>query len=270
TTTTTAAPTYTPLTGPSLDFLVIGDWGTDVAGQYAVAAAMDTWAGASGSSAIISLGDNFYQHTAAYDGIQSANDTKFTTFWKSVYTGNNIKNLPWWTVLGNHDWYTVNSMAYEIEFQDANWFLPDFFYTKRLLVDTGVYASFIFIETDLFEYGYGGANSAMATNFASLGWVTGSNTIEKQLAWIENAIAAANNDAYIFVVGHHPTYTCTSDVAKSTPLQSLLAIVNKWSVSAYMNGHSHSQAGYVTNGGKTLQIQAGSGGQNTGTCAPFD
>ncbi|ORY37986.1 Metallo-dependent phosphatase [Rhizoclosmatium globosum] len=267
------------------DALVIGDWGNPqaawTANVSAVASQMNTWAGKKGSAAIINVGDNFYAGDAngkyPSEAVNSATDSKWVDIWSNVYNGDNIKNLPWWGVLGNHDWYLKNSFTYELNHIDPHWVIPDLFYTKRVQVDAGIYATFIFIETDLMQYGYGGSTKAaakgMQPSFAAQGWTNGTNTVEKQLAWIENAVQAANNDAYIFIMGHHPIYTCykkpsdwNNDPAVLSSLKSLLTIVNKWNVSAYFNGHQHSLAGYVTNNGNTLQIQSGSGGQLDGTC----
>ncbi|KAJ3013036.1 UNVERIFIED_CONTAM: hypothetical protein HDU68_000900 [Siphonaria sp. JEL0065] len=186
------------------DALIIGDWGALSANLTAVATAMDTFAQTSSPSAIISTGDNFYSNAGnlGYDGILAADDIKFDTVWGNVFNGSAIKNLPWWTVMGNHDWNNNNSAVSELQHESATWILPDFFFTKRVQIDTGVYASFIFIETDFLYYENAGYSASMAAQFTSLGWSTASNTTQKQLSWIENAIADANNDAYIFVVEH--------------------------------------------------------------------
>ncbi|ORY52123.1 Metallo-dependent phosphatase, partial [Rhizoclosmatium globosum] len=254
TTTTTVAQAYTPIPGPAQDFLILGDWGTEAAAQISVAQEVNNWAAITQPNAIISVGDNFYNGNQTYDGIQSANDIKFTEAWKNMYSGQNIANVPWWTVLGNHDWYTINSQVYELTFKDSRWILPDFFYTNRVQVDTGVYATFIFIETDLLAYGFAGKTAEMNQNFINMGWTSDQNTNKKQLAWIENTIAQYNNDQYIIIVGHHPTYTCVTDV--TADLAAVQGFINKWGVSAYVNGHSHSMAGYVTNSGKTLVCHA--------------
>ncbi|KAJ3286445.1 Tartrate-resistant acid phosphatase type 5 [Rhizoclosmatium sp. JEL0117] len=268
------------------DALIIGDWGNPEAAFQKdiaqVAAQMNTWAGLKGSSAILNLGDNFYAGDVGskypYHGVNSTTDSKFVDLWSNVYNGDNIKNLPWWTILGNHDWYTKNSYSSELNFKDTHWVQPDFFYTKRVQVDAGVYASFIFIETDLFVYGYGGHTKpeakGMGPSFVQQGWVPEKKTAEKQLAWIENAIQAANNDAYIFVLGHHPVFTCASipvdkdnDPTVLGSIKALKAMVDKWQVSAYFNGHQHTLASYITNNGKTLQVQSGSGGKLDDICA---
>ncbi|KAI9344362.1 Metallo-dependent phosphatase-like protein, partial [Obelidium mucronatum] len=255
----------------AVDYLIIGDWGALSANLSNVATTMNTWAESTSSQAVISTGDNFYSGAGAlsYDGIQTADDAKFTQIWANVFNGTYLKTLPWWTVMGNHDWNGAGSATSELEHQGANWVLPDYFYTKRIEVDTGVYASFIFIETDLLYYNFTGYTAAMAAQFTAVGWNAESNTVAKQLAWIENAIAAANNDAYIFVVGHHPIYTCQGN-AQTKFMPTLLSYINKWNVSGYMNGHEHSLAGYLTNNGSTLQIQSGSGGKLDKACAPLD
>ncbi|KAI9351401.1 Metallo-dependent phosphatase-like protein, partial [Obelidium mucronatum] len=257
------------------DALIIGDWGNfgNLDNQKAVAAVMDTWAGVQQSQVVLSLGDNFYSTPNSsynYEGVKSADDKKFKDLWSNVYSGTSLKSLPWWMVLGNHDWYLNKSQIYELEYSHPNWQLPDFFYTKRVEVADNTWASFIFIETDLLNYGYSGKSGwDMGNNFKSHDWVPAQKTVEKQLAWLDNALAKANNDAYVFILGHHTGFACGADVTGSKFMQNVTNLVNKWDASAYINGHHHTLAYYNTNGGKTLQVQVGSGGNLDGTCPPL-
>ncbi|KAI9338294.1 Metallo-dependent phosphatase-like protein [Zopfochytrium polystomum] len=260
--------------GQKMDFLIIGDWGQqkDFTDMVGVAKYMDKWAAYYDSKLVVSLGDNFYKGgNYSYDGVLAVNDTKFDTLWSNVYSGPTLSTLPWWFILGNHDWYENKSNVFEMEFAQKyknSWFQPSYFYTRRVKIG-GVYASFIFIETDLLFYGYPGKNS-MPYNFKAAGWNATANTVEKQLAWIDKALETANPDEYVFVVGHHPCFTCASDVASSSYMLNVLDIVNKWKPTAYINGHHHTAAYYFTNGGKTLQLQIGNGGNADAACAPVD
>ncbi|KAJ3101068.1 Tartrate-resistant acid phosphatase type 5 [Physocladia obscura] len=270
----TLAATSLAVKVDSLDLLILGDWGNQAnyPNMLNVASAMDIWAATYNSTAVLALGDNFYKGgNYSYDGVQSVDDPKFTTLWKDVFNGTTLKTLPWWIILGNHDWYLTNSQTYELEYEHINWKATDFFYTKRILVDldSQTYASFIFIETDLLFYGYNSTKNDLGVNFALQGWTA--NTYLQQLAWIDNALAEANNDPYVFVVGHHPTFTCGSDVTSSLDMIALDNLVNKWVPTAYLNGHHHTLAYYYVNNGSTLQIQSGAGGTVPDTvCAPYE
>ncbi|KAJ3203814.1 Tartrate-resistant acid phosphatase type 5 [Entophlyctis luteolus] len=255
----------------SIDLLVLGDWGNqgNIGNMMKVAASMDVWAASNGSSAVMALGDNFYKGGIYnYEGVQSTNDPKFTTLWQDVFNGTTLSTLPWWIILGNHDWYLNKSQQYEMLYQHVNWQITDFFYTKRIAVDASTYASFIFIETDLLFYGYNSTKNDLAANFALQGWNTSVHTIEKQLAWIDNALEQANKDAYVFVMGHHPTFTCGSDVVSSVDMVALDNLINKWDPTAYINGHHHTLAYYYVNNNATLQVQSGAGGTPADTACP--
>ncbi|KAJ3121055.1 Tartrate-resistant acid phosphatase type 5 [Physocladia obscura] len=267
----------TLISAETAGFLLIGDWGDDQNIEHVkkVADAMNIQATARNSSAVIALGDNFYAGGRYdYEGVKAIDDVKFETLWADIYNGSAIESLPWYVVLGNHDWYTNDSNTFEMLYDSSKWQIPDFFYTKRFQIQTSTSlfnASFIFIETDLLFYGYQQGSEAIPANFAKLGWSAANATVEKQLAWIDRALAEANNDQYVFLLGHHPTFTCVSHVLESVNMLSVLELVNKWKISAFVNGHQHSLAYYYTNDNNTLQIQSGAGGTSLALpCAPVN
>ncbi|TYZ60221.1 hypothetical protein PybrP1_000563, partial [[Pythium] brassicae (nom. inval.)] len=104
----------------SLAAFAIGDWGTtvekgscckkatdytdfDVIAEDVVAKLMNIQAGAADvkPKAVLSHGDNFY-----WSGINGATDAKyrFTQTFENKFVGENLKNIPWVNVLGNHDY----------------------------------------------------------------------------------------------------------------------------------------------------------------------
>ena len=92
-----------------LSFIVIGDWGEpkNVDNEIKNAIAMNEVARSSHTSFIVAVGDNFY-----HAGVTGPTDPKFQEVWESVYTGSEIQSLPWYVVMGNHDWYVYcNSIS---------------------------------------------------------------------------------------------------------------------------------------------------------------
>ena len=81
----------------------MGEWGTGTTAQRDVAAAMNRWAGSNRAQFILSTGDNFY------DGITGNNDRRWNTWWRNIYDGANIRNLPWYISVGNHDYRPYGS-----------------------------------------------------------------------------------------------------------------------------------------------------------------
>ncbi|KAJ3164407.1 Tartrate-resistant acid phosphatase type 5 [Irineochytrium annulatum] len=276
-TTTSATATSTALvknptdfSAKGIDFLIIGDWGNqaDITDMQNTANYMDKWASANKSDVIMVLGDNFYQGgNFSYEGVQSVDDPKYKVLWEDVYS-DYLTSIPWWFILGNHDWYQNTSNTVELTYALSNprWYEPDYFYTERLSLPNGAHASFIFIETNLIFYGYAG-KKAMGANFASAGWTNSAQTIEKQLAYIEAELEKANDDEFVFVMAHHPIFTCGTD-AKTANMTQLAAIVTKWKPTAYINGHHHTLSYYVDNAG-IMQIGIGSTGNVDAACAPL-
>ncbi|GBF89772.1 hypothetical protein Rsub_02942 [Raphidocelis subcapitata] len=84
----------------NVTFFVIGDWGRQGNGnQLRAARMMADVAACAKPNFIISSGDNFYSH-----GLTSANDPAFEESFSKVYSASSIKEVPWYAVLGNHDY----------------------------------------------------------------------------------------------------------------------------------------------------------------------
>ncbi|KAI8617465.1 Metallo-dependent phosphatase-like protein [Chytriomyces sp. MP71] len=262
------------------EFLIIGDWGNDkdYKDMVNVGAVMNAWAAQYNPHAVISLGDNFYQGGEyTYEGVNSTVDPKFTKLWTDVYSGAALDKVPWWLVLGNHDWYLKDSYAYQLEYKHWRWQMDDFFYDRRMLVkgtttSRQATVSFIFIDTELLQYGYHPNKSDILPNFLQQGWVPSAHTAEKQLARLDQMLATANGDDYVFVVGHHGTFACGSEVQSSSYMKNVSDLLFKWSTSAYIHGHHHTMAYYrlPAASGETIVIQNGAGGNIDAACAPLN
>jgi predicted phosphodiesterase len=253
-----AAVECIPSPATRLDFLAIGDWGSDSAGQKRLATTLNTYAKNSSSSFLIALGDNFYEF-----GVSSTTDKKWTDVWKNVYT-DYLQRIPWYTVLGNHDWY--GNVKAQIDFTqvEKNWVLPEFFYTREETV-AGKKVGFIYIDTDLFNYGYNclGFECALI-NFKKQGWTRENNTMEKQFEWIEAQLKAFQNHDYVFVSGHHNIAMCNP----KGDMPRLGALLERYNVSGYLFGHHHN-FGYkkVQN---TMYLLTGAAGKTSGGCGDRD
>merc|ERR1712150_372871 len=56
------------------------------------------WCLENGCDFVVSTGDNFYEH-----GVHSADDKRFETTWRDIYTHPGIADLTWYISAGNHD-----------------------------------------------------------------------------------------------------------------------------------------------------------------------
>jgi predicted MPP superfamily phosphohydrolase len=98
-----------------VSFLVLGDWGSGFKEQKTIAGIMHTVAELNQSEFIVAVGDNFYTQ-----GVVDTNDSKFADYWKNMYTGY-LANIPWYVVLGNHDWYGNPVAQIEYTKIDEKW-----------------------------------------------------------------------------------------------------------------------------------------------------
>jgi len=241
-----------------LNFLVLGDWGAGRDRQKSLAKTMNTFAEKRGSSFLLATGDNFYEF-----GVRSTTDRKWKDDWKDVYTGY-VGQIPWYAILGNHDWYGEAKAQIDYTKVDKQWVMPDHFYTRVEQVGSKT-AAFVYVDTDLFNYGYNcfGFECALI-NFRKYGWTRENDTLEKQFQWVEEQFKKYNDADYLFVVGHHNVGICGG----KNSMPRFLSLMEKYNVSAYTFGHEHF-LGYKQSK-NTLLVVSGAGGKKQGPCGGED
>lgn len=248
-----------------LSFLVIGDWGepTNLQSEKLDGSAMNTVAQQMNSSFVVAVGDNFYNA-----GVTGVDDPKFQEVWNNVYNGPTLKNLPWYVVMGNHDWYGSRTAQIEYAKLNPRWIMPDLFYTKTFNF-AGKVVAMVFIDTNLLHYGYNGTGEAkfpgnqLLPNFIDQGWTPDSNELENQLDWIKSQLNLYSDSDYLFVAGHHDLVTCGNN---ATGMLQLKDMMEEFKVSAYFFGHKHALGTARMNG--VVYVQSGAGGQKEDACPP--
>ena len=198
-------------------FYVIGDWGRQ--GKYFqkdVAAAMDKCAGKVKPSFIASTGDNFYTF-----GIKNTNDKLWKKSFEDIYTGNNIKDVDWYVVLGNHDHYGNEQAQIDYSKKNNRWKMPAEYFAYSTPIGNSQKADFLFINTE-----------PLANN------CTGS-AAQKQWKWIDSSLSHSTAQ-WKFVFGHHPVYSSNpSHGDTKTLIHHLKPMLEKYHVPAYFCGHDH-------------------------------
>ena len=239
----------------ALNYLVIGDWGLGNARQREVAAQMAKVAQQVDAKFVITTGDNFYP-----SGVTSEQDTLWKTVFEEVYDSRSLQ-VPWYPVLGNHD-YGTNPDA-QVKYTDVSdrWEMPSRYYSKvfSLPKDTTEKIMFLFIDTaPLIPRNYGKNLS-----------VDGSDTTA-QLKWIKKSLASVPPGVkWTFVVGHHPVYTAGERSGSSETEYTrsvLLPLFSRYKVDAYLSGHEHNLQ-ILRRGGLNQFISGG--GSDTRLINPF-
>ncbi|MBV6644877.1 MAG: metallophosphoesterase [Cyclobacteriaceae bacterium] len=235
---------------PGTSFIVLGDWGNyGSKKQRSVADQMNKWAANHPVDFIISTGDNIYSK-----GVSSISDSLWQLAYEDVYTGDHIKALPWYAVLGNHD-YQGNYQA-QIDYSQINgkWYLPATYYNLTREGEAGT-IEFFFLDTNPFKAGYH-ENPEKYIGIAD-------QDTSAQKVWFTQQLEASKTDWKI-VVGHHPIYSAGRYGDAQNFIDWLTPIFEKHQVQVYFNGHEHDMQ-HLKPPGKTHYVISGSGSKTRET-----
>ncbi len=206
--------------------ILLGDQGKNNDGQKMVAAAMTRFCEKEKCDAVVLLGDNIYS-----SGVRSVRDKKFKTHFENHYSK---LNIPFWAVLGNHD-YGYGLMRGNVQAQvdysarSTKWRMPARYYSFSI-----GRLEFIAIDT-----------VALPKDPTQMAWLTQKLSTDKLTQRI--------------VVGHYPIHSSGMHGdnefmnAKVSPLLCGKADV-------YAAGHDHHLEHTVTDCG-VVQIVSGAGAE---------
>lgn len=239
------------VSGSSLSFFAIGDWGRHgVLPQRQVAAAMAAYAAVMPPRFIAAVGDNAYEN-----GVVSVEDESWESSWRGVYNHPSLAAVPWLAILGNHD-YRSNISAPTLYNRDARWVMPDLNFTRTWQLQLPGAAL----------RGSGdaaGATACVRTVFVNTcpqiaayrtdkyhdkrnEWFQrnlNASDPDEDLLWLQQELAdGAAACAALIVVGHHPVYS-PGIHGDSDDLQlKYKPLFDASGVDAYVSGHDHTLA----------------------------
>ena len=230
---------------PDLAFLVVGDWGKPGIGERRVAQAMEWCARNSSCRFVISVGDNFYGK-----GVTSVDDPQWQTTFEDVFSGEALQ-VPWYAVLGNHDYIGNPTAQIDYSKQHPRWHMPAHYYLHREILADGEPVDFFFIDTNLLWQ----PNEAQE--------IAGVDPTA-QLAWLETALAQSTA-RWKLVVGHHPVFSGGERHGDTTGLiVQLKPLLDRYGVQVYFNGHDHNLQHIIIDGIHFITSGAGSEVRQTG------
>jgi len=208
-----------------LNFVAIGDWGREgEKDQQDVATQMGIAAASAGAKFVLAVGDNFYEH-----GVSSADDLQWQTSFETVYTAPSLQ-VPWYAVLGNHDYHLNAEAQIEYTKKSKRWYMPSRYYTRTERIDAATNVDFFFIDTM--------PMAAFDADEKFFEKKVPRHDVPNQMAWLEKSLAASTAPWKI-VVGHHPIYTGGQHGDTPFLVQHVLPLLQKHKVQAYINGHDH-------------------------------
>jgi len=217
--------------GPSLQVLVLGDWGTGEQGQRAVAGAIAETHGGSPPDFVLTVGDNFYP-----DGVTGPGDPIWETHFETVYEGPFWENLVFYAALGNHDHHGRPRGQIEYSTISPRWEMPEPYYAFEKEIPGGGSALFLNLDTDPI-------NNKDPTSPA-------------QLEWADSVLGRASAD-WIVLAGHHPVASGGWHGSEGSVRTALLPLLGG-RADLYLSGHNHDTELLETSVG-TLQAVCGGG-----------
>lgn len=186
---------------------------------------MSNWCLSHECDFVATLGDNFYRQ-----GVQSVDDHQFQTSFEDIYQKDGLKGKKWYTIFGNHDYRGNPEPQIEYTSRSSSWFLPSHYYSF-LRVKSEIRVKFFMLDTNPMLEDYQVHPKMNITAIKS-------QSVEKQLVWLENEMKSVNSDdTWKIVIGHHPIFT--NRFKSVTMTEKLLPIIVKGGANAYFNGHDH-------------------------------
>jgi tartrate-resistant acid phosphatase type 5 len=232
---------YTPLSGldPSqVSLIAVGDQGSGDLQQWTVAQAMERVAAKAGRlDFVVFLGDNFYGKS-----LTGTSDKNWQMKFERVYWGHWLSHVPFYAVLGNHD-YPV-SQEIEIQYSQQHkgsgrWQMPGHVYTKDFGdVDGRPLVRVVFLDTSAAREG-----------------------LQQQIDFLEQAFQQPGPaPIWRVVAAHHPVRNMGQHGEDAQLVSALLPALQRSNVDLFLAGHDHNQQ-LQLRAGEPAWVISGAGGQ---------
>lgn len=237
----TPPPPYVPLSGQdpaSLSMIAVGDQGSGDLQQWRVGQAMERVASNEGRlNMVVFLGDNFYGKP-----LTSVHDFSWQTKFERIYRGHWLSHVPFYAVLGNHD-YPV-SQQYEIEYGQQHqgsgrWQMPASSYAKDFgNVGGRPLVRMVFLDT-----------SAPREN------------LQQQIDLIDQTFQVPGPaPVWRIAASHHPIRNQGQHGEEPDLVARLLPALQRNKVDLLLSGHDHNQQ-LLLRAGEPAWVISGGGGQ---------
>lgn len=213
------------MSADSISFIIMGDWGKHGAKvQKAVADQMHIFSKKFNARFIITTGDNFYEQ-----GVASVNDPHWTASFENVYYKEGHQ-IPWYPVLGNHDYQSIPQAQIDYSKKSSRWNMPGRYHSFEKKINDSSSALFVFADTSPFVEEYYSRN-----NMSDLK----QQDTAAQFRWLEQTLSNSSVKWKI-VIGHHPVYSVGRHGNTSELIKRYRPLLNKADADIYLAGHDHS------------------------------
>ncbi|MDB5982422.1 MAG: acid phosphatase [Pseudomonas sp.] len=232
---------YTAMTGlnpAQVSLIALGDQGSGNVQQWTVAYAMENVAEKDGRlDMVVLLGDNFYGKS-----LKGTSDLSWRTKFESVYWGRWLSHVPFYAVLGNHDY--PDSQRVELEYSrkhkgSGRWQMPAHTYTQDFGSDNGrPLVRMVFFDTSIPAV-----------------------ELQQQIEVLERAFQQPGPEpVWRVVAAHHPLRNIGEHGENSRLMTELLPVLKRLHVDLYLAGHDHNQQ-LILHEDEPAWVISGGGGQ---------
>jgi hypothetical protein len=210
--------------GDPLRFMVLGDWGRRGKWQqHAVAASMRSTFANRGAHFVTTTGDNFYNW-----GVRDKHASHWRESYVDVY-GALVRQLPWFPVLGNHD-YTGNPDAQLGGYDGTLWWMPARNYMIQGSRLGHPQVDLFMVDVTMWE---GGNNFPQAL----VSRKPGKPSLAAVRRWLAEQLAQSRAPIKL-VFGHHGIYSVGSHGGQWRHSE-LEEVLKNGGATAYVHGHDH-------------------------------
>lgn len=166
-----------------------------------------------------------------FEGVQSTSDPLWMTNYELIYSHPDLM-IPWYPVCGNHEYRGNTDAVVEYSDVSARWQMPAKYYSFTAEED-GTTIRLVMIDTSPLLDKYRDDTEKYPDAAKA--------DMEAELAWLDETLAAADED-WVVVVGHHPIYAYTDkDESERTDMQNRVnsILLKHDNVDMYVCGHIH-------------------------------
>ncbi|WP_368668884.1 MULTISPECIES: metallophosphoesterase [unclassified Pseudomonas] len=221
-----------------ISLIALGDQGSGALQQWRVAQAMERVAARDRRlDLVVLLGDNFYGPP-----LSDTSDMSWQLKFERVYWGHWLNRVPFYAVLGNHDY--PESQQVELDYSQQHkgsgrWQMPARYYVKD----------------------FGQAQGRPLLRVVFLDTAAPRQAMTQQVAFLEQAFSLDGpQPIWRVVAAHHPLRNAGKHGNDEELLRDLLPALQRNKVDLYLSGHEHNQQ-LLLQTGEPAWVISGAGGQ---------
>ncbi len=138
--------------------------------------------------------------------------------------------MPWWAILGNHDYHGNCDAQIAYSKGSQRWNMPARYYQRAEKIDAKNSVDFFYLDTTPMA-GFDAGETMRDGELKA-------QSVPRQMEWFESALKASTAPWKI-VIGHHPIYTGGQHGDTPYMVKHVLPLLEEHGVQAFFNGHDH-------------------------------